>query len=171
YVSLSCRLGFRVDLATESTNRPCVRGMKRGKKLAAPRKAQARNTRGRVEDPAALKRPPKPRSEPAPMPPPSKEWHADALAWHLSISESPKARYIEPIDWTYSRVVAGQLSTLLFSDKLSARALQTVFAAMDAIGSTVQARHKTGMTPEETQDELPTLEDVRAMLAEKKARR
>jgi hypothetical protein len=132
--------------------------------MPAPRKNQLHDSRARGRVDNTGKAPPEPREEPANVPPPAKDWHPEAAYWYASLADSYPAKYFEPVDWALARVAAGQLSRLLYSEKPSAMALQTVLGVMTDLGSTVKARQATGMSAVYEEGKLPSVAELKKLL-------
>lgn len=80
-----------------------------------------------------------------PVPPADDNWHPIALHWYASLAESGQCRYYEPSDWAAAHLVANQMSTMLFSGRLSPTMFAAVWTAMGDLLTTEGERRRARM--------------------------
>ena len=85
---------------------------------------------------------------PVRVPPAHRSWHPQAKAWYRALARSGQARYFEPSDWELARLVCELLTRQLASGKPQAAVLQTIFAAMQRLGTTEADRRRMGIEVE-----------------------
>jgi hypothetical protein len=85
----------------------------------------------RVTEPGNVKRPPS-----------AADWSPEARAWYRSLEKSGEARFFEPSDWQYARLLARLLTDEMMKSRRSSEMIKAVLAGMDNLGTTEAARRR-----------------------------
>jgi hypothetical protein len=82
------------------------------------------------------------RSGSVPVPPASRGLHPVAHRWYAALARSGQSDYFEPSDWAAALYVAEAITVNLASVKFSAQLFAVVWAAMQDLLTTEQARRR-----------------------------
>lgn len=94
------------------------------------------------------------------QPPAMKDWHPLALSWYRSLAQSGQAQWYEPSDWQTARLLADQMSRMLYSDEPSAAMLSTILTATRDLLTTEGQRRRLRLELVREVEQAPTSDPV-----------
>ena len=102
------------------------------------------------------------------IPAADKGWHPIARDWYRSLRSSGQASYYEPSDWQTARLLADQMSRLLYADELNASLLNAIIQASRDLMTTEGQRRRLRLELTREQAEPvadPAAESIASVLA------